>query len=155
MFNILRKKDDSFHVVACIDGKCVPISEVPHKVFSKKMLGDGFAIIPTGNVVVAPISGEIVSLFPTGHAIGIAYKGIKVLVHIGFDAIDLRGEGFMPMVQLGDTVKAGQPIMEIDLNKIKEAGHDLTTMTIFTGGYDKVVKLSNYNEDVKAGEILI
>ena len=155
MLNLFGKKEAAFHVVACVDGKCIPISEVKDPMFSEKMIGDGFAIIPSGDTIVSPIGGEVVSLFPTCHAVGIAYKGIKVLIHIGVDTVNLRGEGYTPLVKKGDQVKAGQPIMKLDLEKMNESGYDLTTMTIFTGGYDKPIKLSCYNEDVKAGEILI
>ena len=155
MLNLFKKKDNVFHVVACIDGKCIPISEVKDPVFAEKMIGDGFAIVPSGDTVVAPIGGEIVSLFPTGHAIGIAHKGIKVLIHIGIDTVNMEGEGFTPLIKKGDVVKAGQPIMKLDMDKLKASGYDLTTMTIFTSGYDKPVKLSCYNDDVKSGDILI
>lgn len=156
MFNFFKKKEEPFKVVACTDGKCIHISEVKDPVFGEKMMGDGFAIIPSSDTIVAPVSGSVEVVFPTGHAVGFkTSNGVEVLVHIGIDTVNLNGDGFKTLVKQGTKVKAGQPIVQIDSEKVKAAGYDLTTMTIFTAGYSTEVKLSCYNQDVKAGDTLI
>ena len=154
MFSFL-KKEEPFKVVACADGKCINIIEVPDAVFSQKMMGDGFAIIPSKDTIVSPISGEVVTVFPTKHAIGLKSKDIEIIVHIGIDTVNLNGEGFTSLVRQGAKVKAGQPLVKLDLSSFEGKDINLTTMVVFTAGYDKEINLSCYNNDVKAGDILI
>lgn len=98
-----------------IKGEIIPIDKVPDQVFAEKMLGDGFAIIPSGNKVYAPISGEIKILFPTLHAIAIeTTEGLELLIHIGIDTVELKGEGFTAHVKLGDMVKQGDLLITFD-----------------------------------------
>ena len=156
MFGFFKKKEEPFQVVACVDGKCIPISEVKDEVFSQKMMGDGFAIIPTGDMIVSPVSGNIETIFPTKHALGIkTSNGVEIILHIGIDTVNLNGEGFTALVKENTKVQAGQPLIQIDAKFIQEKGYDLTTMTIFTAGYDKEIQLSCYNKEVKAKDILI
>ncbi len=156
MFGFFKKKDTPFRVAAYVDGKCIAITDVLDDVFSKKMMGDGFAIIPENDVIVSPIDGEIVTIFPTKHAIGLqSANGVEIILHIGIDTVNLNGEGFQVLVKDKAKVKIGQPIVKIDKDFIKEKGYDLTTMLVFTNGYDKEINLSYFNEDVKAGQVLI
>lgn len=154
MFNFFKKEE--FKVVSPLSGKCINISEVPDKVFSAKLMGDGFAIIPNNNVVVAPVSGDAESVFPTKHAVGIKTKeGIEVIIHVGIDTVELNGEGFKTFISQGDKVKAGQPIIQFDKDVIEEKGYNLTTMVVFSAGYDKEINLDKENKDVTSGEVLI
>lgn len=154
MFDIFKKKD--FRIVSPICGKCIDISEVPDPVFSEKMLGDGFAVIPDGNMVVCPADGEITMIAETKHAVGIKTKDDKeILIHIGLNTVKLKGKGFECMVKEGKKVKAGEPIVRIDYDEINKQEINLTTMVIFTQGYDKEVKLNCYGKEVKAGEAVI
>lgn len=117
-------------------GRVLPLAEVPDPVFSGKMMGDGFAIDPdvtSGAVVRAPFTGEVVTLFPTGHAVGLrAENGLEVLVHIGIDTVRLNGQGFTRLVTQGDRVTAGQPLIRVDLAGIRERVPSLVTPVVFT-----------------------
>ncbi|WAA12594.1 glucose-specific PTS transporter subunit IIBC [Fervidibacillus halotolerans] len=118
---------------APLTGIVKPITEVPDKVFSEKMMGDGFAIEPDDGTVVSPVDGKIINVFPTKHAIGILSKGGReLLIHFGLDTVDLKGEGFTTMVNVGDEVKTGQPLMKADLKFIKENATSSITPVVFT-----------------------
>lgn len=107
MFNFFKKsKSKGNEVKAPIKGNLIPLSEVSDDVFSQKMLGDGFAVKPTGQEVVAPVSGTITTLFPTKHAIGIkTAEGLEVLIHLGIDTVELKGEPFKLFAEQGDSVR--------------------------------------------------
>ncbi|MEG0386713.1 MAG: PTS glucose transporter subunit IIA, partial [Niameybacter sp.] len=112
MFNFFNKLK-GIEIISPMTGEAIDLSQVPDPVFSEKMVGDGIAIIPTENRVVAPCDGKIVQIFPTNHAIGIeTTTGLDLLIHIGIDTVDLKGEGFKRLVEEGDTVKMGDPILE-------------------------------------------
>lgn len=120
-------------IVMPMSGKLLPISEVPDKVFSQKMMGDGFAIEPTEGTVVSPVAGTIVNLFPTKHAIGIeTAEGREVLVHVGIDTVSLKGRGFESLIEQGNKVEQGQPLLKVDLSIIKGEATSTITPIIFT-----------------------
>lgn len=120
-------------VVAPMTGEVAPITEVPDDVFSQRLVGDGFCVFPSEGRVVAPVSGVIVNLFPTRHAVGLrTLDGLEVLLHIGIDTVKLQGEGFKALVAEGATVQAGQPIMEVDLSAIQDKVPSLVTPVVFT-----------------------
>ncbi|WP_404350174.1 glucose-specific PTS transporter subunit IIBC [Sutcliffiella horikoshii] len=122
-----------FYVVMPMTGKLLPISEVPDKIFSQKMMGDGFAIEPTDGKVVSPVAGKIVNLFPTKHAIGIeTADGREVLVHVGIDTVNLKGKGFESLIEQGDTVEQGQALLNVDLRIVSEEATSIITPIIFT-----------------------
>lgn len=129
MFGFLKKKE----VFVCpVDGKILPISEVNDPVFSQEMMGPGFAVVPTSKVVVAPMDGDVVTVFPTSHAFGIKSKnGIEMIIHISIDTVELNGKGFKPLVKQGDVVKAGDALVEVDFDVLKSEGKDPTCMIIF------------------------
>ncbi|ENH97626.1 PTS system glucose-specific transporter subunit IICBA [Gracilibacillus halophilus YIM-C55.5] len=119
--------------VSPIEGEVLPLEEVPDQVFSTKMMGDGFAINPVDGNIVSPVNGKIVNIFPTKHAIGIlADNGAELLIHIGLDTVNLKGEGFTAKVEEGDEVKQGQLLMEVDLSYIEENAPSKITPVIFT-----------------------
>lgn len=127
--------------VAIADGKVIPITEVEDAVFAEKMMGDGFAVKPANGNIYAPVSGEVVSVFPTKHAIGLKTKdGIEVLVHMGIDTVEISGKAFDVLVKDGQTVQAGELIAKADLAKIKEARKLDTMIVVFTNG-DKIKEL--------------
>jgi glucose-specific phosphotransferase system IIBC component len=120
-------------IIAPIEGKILPITEVPDQVFSGKMMGDGFAIEPTEGTVVAPVNGEIVNVFPTKHAIGIQSEGGKeILIHFGIDTVKLNGEGFEILVAQGDKVTQGQPLLKVNLDFVKNNAPSIITPIVFT-----------------------
>ncbi|MGI2328391.1 glucose-specific PTS transporter subunit IIBC [Planococcus sp. YIM B11945] len=114
-------------------GEILPITEVPDQVFAGKMIGDGFAIRPTDGKVVSPVNGKVVTVFPTKHAIGIAAdNGTEVLIHIGIDTVNLKGEGFTSKIEQGDFVEQGQLLMEVDLDYIEKNASSIVTPIVFT-----------------------
>ena len=123
--------------VSPIKGEIQPLSEVPDAVFSQKMMGDGFAIIPSEGLVVSPVDGTIVSFFPTKHAIGIeSDSGREILIHVGIDTVKLDGEGFEALVSQGDRVKKGQPLLKVDVAYIQEHAVSIITPIIFTNLFE-------------------
>lgn len=158
MFGLFKKKEkeveEIFKIVSPVDGELIPLTEVPDQVFSEKMMGDGFAVVPNSDTIVAPVSGTAESVFPTGHAVGIRTKeGIECLVHIGLDTVNLKGEGFQQMIKQGDKVKVGQPMVKIDREALEQKGYDLSTMVLFPSGYEHEFNLEK--KTVTAGEQLI
>ncbi|MGX2945174.1 PTS transporter subunit IIBC [Enterococcus alishanensis] len=120
------------------DGQFIPIDKVEDEVFSKKMMGEGFAVIPTDGNIVSPVSGKVVSIFPTKHAIGLeTSEGIEVLVHMGIDTVDLNGKGFELFVTSEQMVQAGDLIAKVDLDVLESADKLTTMIVIFTNG-DKI-----------------
>lgn len=116
-----------------IQGEKLSLSDVPDQVFSEKMMGEGFAIDPTEGKVVAPADGEIVSIFPTKHAIGFTSAGgTEMLIHVGIDTVKLNGEGFEAHVTSGQTVKQGELLLTFELNYIKQHAASAITPIIFT-----------------------
>lgn len=119
--------------VSPITGEIHPITDVPDQVFSGKMMGDGFAILPTEGIVVSPVRGKILNVFPTKHAIGLQSDGGKeILIHFGIDTVSLKGEGFTSFVSEGDRVEPGQKLLEVDLEAVKPNVPSLMTPIVFT-----------------------
>lgn len=116
-----------------VAGRVLPLSDVPDPVFSAGMMGAGFAIDPSDGVVRSPVTGEVVTLFPTHHAVGLrADNGLEVLVHFGIDTVKLGGAGFRALVGQGDRVQAGQPLLEVNLNEVRGKVPSVVTPVIFT-----------------------
>lgn len=124
--------------VAPANGELIPIDRVQDEVFSQKMMGEGFAVIPENGEIASPVAGTIVSIFPTKHAIGIKTDDeIEVLLHMGIDTVDLGGEAFEIKVREGEKVKAGKIVATADLAKIQASGKKTTMIVVFTNG-DKI-----------------
>ncbi|MGP0586761.1 glucose-specific PTS transporter subunit IIBC [Paenibacillus timonensis] len=120
-------------IVMPVNGELMDISNVPDPVFSEKMTGDGFAILPHDGVICSPVYGKVFNVFPSKHAIGIMSDGGKeVLVHIGVNTVKLKGQGFNVLVQEGDLVAAGQPILEVDLDYVKEHAPSIISPIVFS-----------------------
>lgn len=153
MFGLFKKEGT---LVAPISGKTVDITTVPDAVFAEKMAGDGLAIDPTGDTVVAPADGELTMLFGTKHAFGMTLdKGVQILVHIGLDTVSLNGEGFTALKNQGDMVKKGEPIVKIDRELIQSKGLSLITPVIFTDMDVLKSFESQLGIDVTAGETTV
>lgn len=120
-------------VYSVADGQVIELEQVKDPVFSQKMMGDGFAVEPSNGHILSPVAGTVSSVFPTKHALGITTKsGLEVLVHIGLDTVSLEGKPFEVKVSEGQTVAAGDLLVEADLNAIREAGRETTTIVVFT-----------------------
>lgn len=116
-----------------IEGSVITLEEVNDVAFSSKSMGDGFAIVPSKGEVVAPFDGEVVAIFPTKHAIGLkSTSGIEMLIHVGIDTVNLSGKYFINTVAQGQFVKAGDVLLQFDLDAIKGEGYDVTTMVVIT-----------------------
>ncbi|WHY22246.1 glucose-specific PTS transporter subunit IIBC [Paenibacillus sp. G2S3] len=120
-------------IVSPVNGELVDITEVPDPVFSQKMTGDGFAFLSDDGKIASPVYGKVFNVFPSKHAIGIMSDGGKeVLVHIGVNTVKLKGQGFTVLVEEGDLVAAGQPIMEVDLEYVKAHAPSVMSPVIFS-----------------------
>ncbi|PUB10126.1 N-acetylglucosamine-specific PTS transporter subunit IIBC [Paenisporosarcina sp. OV554] len=116
-----------------IDGKIIPLAEVPDEVFAKGMMGQGFGIVPSGNTVYSPVDGKIVSIFPTKHAIGLETDtGVEVLIHVGVDTVKLKGQGFDLLVEDGQLIQRGDALLKIDLAYIESNAPSSIIPIIFT-----------------------
>lgn len=147
MFGFSKKKNlkEDSHLYAPLSGEIISISEVADPVFSKKMMGDGYAVEPTGNQLFAPVSAKV-SLVQ-GHALGfVRADGLEVLLHVGIDTVSLNGAPFTFKVKEGDIVDGGQEIGHVDWDQVKKAGLSQTTMIVFTNTQDKLA-----NFEVKKG----
>ncbi|MDR2940223.1 MAG: PTS glucose transporter subunit IIA [Clostridiales bacterium] len=135
-----------------LSGKLIPLEEVPDKVFSMKIMGDGFAVDPSDGEVVSPVNGKIVTVFKTSHAIGIiSDNGVEVLVHFGIDTVNLDGKGLSSLVKAGDVVKVGQPILKADIDLIKNEVPSLITPVVFTNLVDNKLEVFKQGQ-VEKGE---
>lgn len=133
--NFLGKKKD---FVAVATGEVIPMAQVNDPVFSQKMMGDGFAVKPLEGEVVAPISGKVLSVFPSKHAIGLqTEEGIEVLVHMGIDTVEMATPAFESFVKEGQSLKAGTKLAKMNLDVIEQAGKETTIIVAFTNS-DKV-----------------
>ncbi len=126
-----KAADDALH--AHTTGQMIPMEEVKDSTFAQKMLGDGFAILPEEGAVCAPVDGTVSSVFDTKHAVCLVSDGgLEILIHIGIDTVNLKGQYFTAHVKDGDTVKAGQPLVTFELDKVKAAGYDTVIPMVFT-----------------------
>ena len=129
-----------------ITGKVIPLSEVPDAVFSSEMLGKGFGVEPEEGKAYAPVNGEVTTVFDTLHAIGLLGEdGVELLIHIGMDTVKLNGKGFDVKVKAGDHVKAGDLLVEFDMDLIQKEGYPVTTAVVVTNtdGYKEVTLSKN------------
>lgn len=148
---------DAPELKAFLSGKAVPIEEVPDEVFATKVMGDGLAIDPTDNTVVAPAAGTISAVMEDSkHACGITLSnGMEVLIHVGLDTVAMNGDGFQLHVTMGQKVSAGTPLITFDPKKIAAAGHPAITMLVITseGSAKNLTMLTGKN--VTAGKDVI
>lgn len=145
--NLFFKNDEEITLYNSIKGTIIKIEDVPDEIFSKKIVGDGYAIIPTENIVYSPISGVIKVIMPTLHSIGIVSDdGLEVLIHIGIDTIDLGGDGFIAYKSVGDRVSYGDKILEFDKTFLNREDLCMITPVVITNSdaYDSIIV--NYGE---------
>ncbi|AWH76230.1 PTS beta-glucoside transporter subunit IIBCA [Clostridioides difficile] len=145
---VFNENNENF--VSPAKGKIVALENVPDETFSKKMLGDGFAIDIIDGKIVSPISGKLETVFSSGHAFGIKGTNGEVLIHVGIDTVELNGDGFDVAVKQGDMVKQGDVLVNVDLKRIHELGKSTLTMVLFPDG--KKVNILDINKDVKIGQ---
>lgn len=154
MFGLRKKKEiqDDEMLYAPVSGTVIEISDVKDPVFSKKLMGDGFAIEPTGNKIYSPVASKVTVV--QGHAIGFTRDdGLEILLHIGIDTVSLDGAPFKYRVGVGDIVNGGDEIGSVDWAQIEAAGLEKTTVVIFTNS-DKLNSFDVRYEKVEGKEIL-
>ena len=143
--NAVQYKGLTEEVYSVADGEVIALEEVKDPVFSQKMMGDGFAVEPENGNIVSPVSGTVSSVFPTKHALGIVTEaGLEVLVHIGLDTVSLEGKPFTVHVAEGQKVAAGDLLVTADLDAIRAAGRETSTIVVFTNG--DVIKSVNLEQ---------
>ena len=143
-------------VTSPLEGRAVPISEIPDPVFSTGVVGDGIAIEPTSNTVVCPADATVVTAPDSGHAFGLKLdSGVELLIHVGIDTVELGGKGFDVKVKAGDHVSAGQPLVVFDPTVIDEAGYSKITPVLVTNGFDSSNVTGIPADDVTTGTPVI
>ena len=162
LFDVFKKKEEAFEelnaadtdIVAPADGRLIDVSTVSDAMFAQKMLGESVAFTYEGDkvTVCSPANGTLSDLFPTGHAFGMTMKdGTELLVHIGIDTVNAKGDGFRLMKKKqGDPVKAGDPIVEADLRKLSKK-YEMPVMLIVTNSTEHPVSFAEPC-DVTRGE---
>ena len=145
-------------IKACVSGKLIDMTEVPDEMFSKKMMGDGVAIEPTTDTVVAPADGEVTMVMEeSNHAVGLRFEnGAELLIHIGLDTVNLQGKGFTCFVKQGDKVKAGDKLIQFDRKVIADAGYkDIVMMAITNSAeYPQLKKAADGDVTSAASDVI-
>ena len=135
MFGFLKRKIRE--IKSPVDGQVVALESVEDEVFSQKLAGDGVAVLPMSNIFTAPIDGTITKIFATNHAYTVkSPKDLEVMVHIGLDTVALGGKGFERIAKEGDEVKAGDPVIRVDLVYLREHAKDIVTPVIISDDSD-------------------
>lgn len=130
-------------MIAPFDGEVVALKDVPDEAFSSGVVGDGVAIKPTSNIVMAPATGTVVKIFDTNHAFCIETdNGVEIIVHMGIDTVALGGKGFKRLVEEGADVKVGQPILELDLEYLNANAKSMISPVIVSNidDFDKIAE---------------
>lgn len=137
---------------APVTGVLMDLAMVPDEAFSKKMLGDGIAIEAEEGLVVSPVHGKVLSIFPTNHAVGIlSDEGLEILIHLGIDTVELKGLGFTRLIEPEARVQPGTPLILMDLDLIRSSKKPLISPIIVTN-CEKVKEMHRMNGYVKAGQ---
>ena len=143
---VMRIQTEAGCIYAPVEGIAIPHTEIKDATFAAGVVGEGAGIIPAKGEVVAPFDGQISMFFDTKHAIGlVSDEGVEILIHVGVNTVELNGKHFTPLKQSGDKVKAGDRLLEFDMEAIKAAGYDLTTAVL--------VPAPNHVKLVKTGEV--
>ena len=155
LFGSKEKKSVEVEIYAPLSGEIVNIEDVPDVVFSEKIVGDGIAIRPKGNKIVAPIDGVIGKIFETNHAFSLESKeGIELFVHFGIDTVELKGEGFTRIAQEGQAVKRGDTVIEFDLELLESKAKSVLTPVVVSN-MDEISNIEKKAGEVVAGESIV
>lgn len=160
MFDSLKKMFEknakTILLKAVEDGRTIPMDEVNDQTFAQELLGPGIAIVPSNGTVVSPINGTIATVMDTKHAVCIQGEdGLELIVHAGLDTVELNGKYYQTYKEIGDQVKAGDVLLEFDLEEITKAGYDVTTPIVITNLGDYKITKCLTGQQVKAGEEVI
>ena len=150
-----KKNPRAVTVYAPLSGKVIPLTEVADETFAEGIMGEGCAIIPDDDRVYSPVSGMIIAFFETHHAITVLSEiGAEILIHVGKDTVELKGEYFTPMKRAGDRVKVGEVLLSFDRNKIREKGYDITTPVTVANSSRYTLSMT-IDGSVTAGDMLM
>ena len=160
MFDSLKKMFEknakTISLKAVEDGRTIPMDEVNDQTFAQELLGPGIEIVPSNGTVVSPINGTIATVMDTKHAVCIQGEdGLELIVHAGLDTVELNGKYYQTYKEIGDQVKAGDVLLEFDLEEITKAGYDVTTPIVITNLGDYKITKCLTGQQVKAGEEVI
>ena len=160
MFDSLKKMFEknakTISLKAVEDGRTIPMDEVNDQTFAQELLGPGIAIVPSNGTVVSPINGTIATVMDTKPAVCIQGEdGLELIVHAGLDTVELNGKYYQTYKEIGDQVKAGDVLLEFDLEEITKAGYDVTTPIVITNLGDYKITKCLTGQQVKAGEEVI
>jgi len=145
-----RHKNNPLILKSPIKGQIIDITDVPDAVFSQKIVGDGVAIQPTEGKVISPIEGEVLHIMDTKHAIGLkSTSGVEILIHVGVDTVEMKGEGFEIHVSEGDKVKTGQLLITFDLENVRKKAKSAITPIVITNmeEIESIEKLDGQQEE--------
>ena len=140
--NTAKFTNQSKTVLTPLQGKVLAQADIPDETCAQGILGPGCGIEPTGDTVYAPFDGTVTQIATTLHAVGITSNdGIELLIHVGMDTVDMKGQGFTALVKENQKVSAGTPLLKVDLDAIRAAGHPTATAIIVTDGAGDEVKM--------------
>lgn len=150
MLKFLKKRESTKTIIcACSKGTIVPLEQVQDPVFSQRLMGDGIAINVEEDTIYAPVDGEITLIAETSHAFGLTLpSGIELMIHVGLETVSLKGEGFIPLVTVGQKVHQGEPILRIDVKFMKQNNIELITPIIILNQADKTLTHKQYDTHV-------
>ena len=148
-----KKKERIDELASPVNGKMIDLKEVPDKVFASEMMGPGVAFISNDGKIYSPCDGELITVFPTKHAIGIkANNGAEILIHFGLDTVQLEGKGFRQVAKEGQRLKKGDLILDVDIVFLQKKGYAIETPMVITNSdevYVKVNKLANVSTNTE------
>ena len=155
LFGSKENKSVEVEIYAPLSGEIVNIEDVHDVVFSERIVGEGIAIRPKGNKIVAPIDGVIGKIFETNHAFSMESKeGIELFVHFGIDTVELKGEGFTRIAQEGQAVKRGDTVIEFDLELLESKAKSVLTPVVVSN-MDEISNIEKKSGEVVAGESIV
>lgn len=155
LFGSKENKSVEVEIYAPISGEIVNIEDVPDEVFSEKIVGDGIAVRPIGNKIVAPVDGVIGKIFETNHAFSMESKeGVELFVHFGIDTVELKGEGFTRIAQEGQSIKRGDTVIEFDLPLLESKAKSVLTPIVISN-MDEISCIVKKSGEVVAGESVV
>lgn len=144
-----KPSDKQLNISAPVSGEIVPIESISDATFAEQIMGYTVAIKPKSNKIKSPIEGEVVMIAETKHAIGLkSSDGLEILLHLGIDTVELKGEGYKPKVKIGDRVQVGDHIMSMDVSFIESSGYDPVVLTVVTNSDDFLKVLPIYSEEL-------
>lgn len=158
MFSFFKQKEEKVkELVAFASGKTIPIDRVNDPVFSSRALGDGIAILPEEEIITAPCDGEIIAIMDESrHAVGIRLNnGAEILIHEGIETVNLRGKGFAGLVEKGQKVKSGDPIIQFSRQAVLDAGYEYICILVITNQNECPHVTYNYETDAVQKETVI